>query len=65
MSGKRAKALMEEARLKSLDGSVVKSHEYNRLKKTYINPSYSPVVVLHPTKPGLKFSASYKKQKTA
>lgn len=61
MSGKRAKKLMEEARKKAMDGLVIKSHEYKRLKKTYTNPSYAPVVVLFPTKPGLKFTGAYRK----
>lgn len=56
MSGKRSKQLMEQARLAAMDGSVIKSHEYKRLKKLYINPHYAPVTVLFPSKPWVKFT---------
>lgn len=56
MSGKRSKQLREQARLAAMDGSVIKSHEYKRLKRSYKNPHYAPVVVWHPTKPGIKFT---------
>lgn len=52
MRGKRAKAIMAQARVAALDGSVVKSHEYKRLKKLHNNPHYAPVKVLYPTRPG-------------
>lgn len=55
MSGKRAKVLKEQARLASLDGSVVGSHEYKRLKKLHTNPHYGQVVVLYPTEPDIMF----------
>lgn len=62
MSGKRAKRIMEEARLASLDGSVIKSQEYHRLKKLYIHPQYAPVINWHPTKPGKEIAAKRKKE---
>lgn len=56
MSGKRSKKLMELARIASLDGSVVKSYEYKRLKKVYKNPHYARHVSLESTEPGFLFS---------
>lgn len=55
MRGKRAKILMEKARMASLDGSVIKSEEYKRLKKKHVHPHYAPVTVLYPTLPDVKF----------
>lgn len=60
MSGKRAKALKREARRRAMDGSVVASYEYKKIKKQYVHPSYSPVTVLHPSQPGIKFSMKEK-----
>lgn len=56
MSGKRAKKLKAQARKNAMDGSVIGAYEYKRLKKSYKNPHYAPVVVLHPSKPGEKFT---------
>lgn len=60
MSGKRAKQLREQARIASLDGSVIGSHEYRRLKRSYHNPHYALVVILHPSPPGLQFTGPYR-----
>lgn len=43
MNGRRVKAIMEQARIAAMDGSVIKSHEYKRLKKMYVHPTYAPV----------------------
>lgn len=63
MSGKRAKALSEQARIASLDGSVIKSVEYKRLKKSYTNPHYAPNVLLYPTAPDIKFRGEEVKER--
>lgn len=55
MRAKRAKLLKEKARLASLDGSVIGSREYKRLKKLHTNPHYGQVVVLYPTEPMFMF----------
>lgn len=55
MSGKRSLALKREARRRAMDGSVVASYEYKKIKKQYVHPSYAAVVVLFPTAPGIKF----------
>lgn len=60
MSGKRAKRLMEEARKKSLDGSVIKSYYYKGIKKRWVNPHYAPVTVAFTTKPGTEIEAKRK-----
>lgn len=60
MRSVRARRLKEQARINGRDGSVVISHEYKRLKKSYIHPTCAPVVVAHPTKPGAEIDKKKK-----
>lgn len=62
MRGTRARKLKQQARMAAKDGSVIASHEYKRLKKSYNNPSYAPVVVMYPTSPGTEIAAKRKKE---
>lgn len=63
MRGKRAKQLNEQARLASLDGSVIKSKEYKRLKKKYNNPHYATVVNYESGEPMAKFHGEAVKER--
>lgn len=58
-----AKRLKEEARLKSLDGSIIRSVEDKKMKKQYTNPHYGQVTVLFPTEPDIKFRGESVKQR--
>lgn len=57
MRSKRAKLLRQEARNRAMNGKVISNVEYKKLKRSYNNKTYAPVVVQHPSKPDVKFSA--------